>query len=94
MTAIDQMELSRDTGFQAKVKYFMSKSAVAIMGDAAGPRTTYASAVLDGSASVFEMSVAVLSDTAVVAAGVAVTDAEIESAITGRWNAMSGVTGP
>ena len=94
MAAINLMEIANDKGFQRRVKFFMSKSAVAILGEAAGARTTYASAVLDGSASVFEMAVTVTSDTAVEAAGAGATDTQIENAITGRWNAMSGVTGP
>lgn len=94
MTAINQMELANDTGFQRRVKFFMSKSAVAIMGETAGLRTTYASAVLSGLASIFEMAVSVASDSAVEIAGNSVADTEIDSAITARWDAMSGVTGP
>lgn len=102
MASIDLMELAQDNGFLARVKYFMQKSAVAIMGEAAGLRTAYATAVLGGSASIFEMTVSVLTNTAVVAAGDAATppfdaslgtEIEIENAVTGAWNAMSGVTG-
>ena len=73
------------------------------MGESAGPRTTYASAVLDGSGSIFEMTVSVLTNGAIVTAGDVATapyssglgsETEIENAITGAWDAMGGVTGP
>lgn len=102
--AITMMELAHDKGFQLRVKFFMNKSAIAIMnGEVTGPRTVYSQAVLgDPSlinpvtgkipASTLEMAIAVASDTAVETAGQAATDAEIESAITARWNAMAGIT--
>ena len=105
---IDLMVLAHDKGFQRRVKYAMQKAAVAIMGEAPGLRTEYATKALNGSASVLEMATAVLSDTAVVAAVDAAkttnpdkavrsrvaTEIEIDNAVTARWNAMSGVTGP
>ncbi len=92
MTAIDQMELAHDEGFKRRVKYFMQKSAVAIMGETSGPRTDYSKLVLDGSASVFEMAVAVLSASNVLTEGDTISDTTLETAITGRWNQFSGIT--
>lgn len=105
---IDLMVLAHDKGFQRRVKYAMQKAAVAIMGEAPGLRTEYATKVLNGSASVLELATAVLSDTAVIAAVDAAkalnpdkavrsrvaTEAEIDNAVTARWSAMSGITGP
>ena len=95
MASIEMMGLARDSGFQRRVKYFMQKSAIAIMGETSGPRTDYAKAVLDGSASTLEMAISVVTDAAVVAAGAgakSADEAEVETAVTNSWNAMSGVT--
>ena len=96
MPSIEMMGLAHDSGFQRRVKHFMQKSAIAIMGEVSGPRTDYAKAVLDGSASTLEMAISVVTDAAVAAAGTDATSAtelEVETAVTDSWNAMSGVTG-
>ena len=95
MAAIDSMELAHDRGFARRVKYFMTKAALAIYPEGPNPnksqRVTYATTVLDGSASVFEMTVAVLTNATVAAAGVAATDADIEFTVNSFWDAFSRV---
>jgi len=58
------MSKASDTGFQRRVKYFMTKAAVAILGEDDqtanhAERVVYANKVLDGSASVYEYAVGV-----------------------------------
>jgi len=98
MSAISSMVGVNDKGFRNRVKWAMQKAAIAIMGETAGPRTVYATAVLDGSASIQEMAISVSTDSAVETAldtsPQTPSDIEIDNAITARWDAMSGVTGP
>ena len=93
MTYIELMALARDKGFQGRVQMAMSDVAKDKGPGQAGPNLAYQSAVVKGTASVFQMTVRVLLDTAVSAAGVAATDAEIKTAVEGAWDshAKAGV---
>ena len=94
-------------GFQNRVKYFMQKGAVAVLGEdttgfVAGrhdARKTYADKVLAGEASVFEMAVAVATNSTIVAnitsAGdhSSVTDGDLEFTVNSMWDDFSGFEG-
>lgn len=93
MLYIKLMELAHDKGFQRRVQMAMTDVAKGKGPGEAGPNLAYQSAVIQGRASVFQMTVRILLDTVVSAAGVAATDAEIKTAVDGAWDshAKAGV---
>lgn len=93
MTYIKLMALAHDKGFQRRVQMAMTDVAKSKGVGQAGPALAYQSAVIKGTASVFQMTVRVLLDTAVSVAGVAATDTDIKNAVDGAWDshAKAGV---
>ena len=82
---------------QDRVKYYMQKAAVAIIGEDASTehhadRKTYSDAVLSGAASVYEMAVAVTTNSTVAAEITAgtVTDSSLEYTVNSLIDDMAG----
>lgn len=88
MATTNFMAAAHERGFQLLVEFHAIKAAIAIMSEVAGPRTTYAKDVLAGRAPMEKLAIAVLTQVAAKPTGV-----QIDAAISGIWNAMSGVTG-
>lgn len=67
MAVTDYMAMANDKGFQRKIKYYMQKAAIAIIGgdsETAGhvERVEYAKKILSGAASIYEFAVAVVTN--------------------------------
>lgn len=104
--ASDLMIIANAPGFQGRVKYWLESAAVAVMAEAAntashGPRVNYAYSILRGSASVLEVTVAVLTNTTIAGeanvattanSGYAIPDSDIQFAINSLFNALAGVS--
>lgn len=98
MSAIQCMSTASDKGFQNRVKYYMQKAASAIIGevgttDGHTERVAYAQTILNGSASILEMAIAVTTDSTIAAAieaETAYTDANIETAVNSLINDFAG----
>lgn len=99
--AIKGMAAANDEGFQNRVKYYMQKGAAAVIGELNTTpghveRKAYADGVFDGTESVFEMAVAVVTNGTIItnigAQGghTAVTDADIEFTVNSLWDDFSG----
>ena len=91
----------RNSHFQGRIKHFMEKAAIAVMAEAiATPghteRLAYAATVLDGTAQVIEYTVAVLTNSTVLAAvgtdgdTASVTDADLEFTVNSMFSAFAG----
>ena len=95
MAAIEAMEVAADAGFQLRVKHFMQKAAAAVYAETTSgdkpARVAYAAKVLDGSASVYEYAVAVVTNATVAAGGLGTSDGDLEFTVNSFWNAFSGV---
>ena len=101
MSAIKCMYEANEKGFQNRVKFFMQKAATAILGEDGATvghadRIVYVKTILDGSASIFEMSIAVTTDSTIataIEAETAFTDANIETAVNSLINDFAGYDG-
>lgn len=93
MDFIKLMELAHDEGFQRRVQMAMFIVARNKSGSVDAEDVAFVAAIVKGAASVFQMALGVLTDVAVIAAGDAVTDTELEAAITTIWSvyAKAGV---
>lgn len=93
MTYIELMELAHDKGFQRRVQMALFQVAKDKAPGAVEPDLSFVNATIKGSVSVFQMTLGVLSNTAVAAAGVDATDAEIKTAVEQVWPfyAVAGV---
>lgn len=95
MSSITGMALANEQGFQNRVEWFLSKAAIAVMAEllnTAGhaERVIYAGSVLDGTASVLQASIAVSTNATVDAAGLAVTDSDLEFTVNSMFSALAG----
>lgn len=95
MSSTDAMPVANEQGFQDRVEFFMKKAAVAVMAEALSTtghteRAAYAKTVLGGFARVFDYAVSVLTNATVEAAGLAVTDSDLEFTVNSMFNAFSG----
>lgn len=95
MSSVTGMALANEQGFQDRVKWFLSKASIAVMAEllnTAGhtERVVYAGEVLDGTASVTEASIAVSTNSTVDAAGLAVTDNDLEFTVNSMFSALAG----
>ena len=64
MSILERMFEASEEGFQRKVKYYMQKAAIAVLGELGttsghAERVIYANKILDGTASVYEYAVGV-----------------------------------
>ncbi len=93
MTYIELMELAHDHGFQRRVQMAMFAVTKDKAPTAVEPDLSFVNAVIKGSASVFQMTVGVLLNSAVVSAGVDATDAQLKTAVEQVWPfyAVAGV---
>lgn len=87
-------------GFQKKVKYYMQKAAIAVIGEdntTAGhaERLAYAKKVLDGEASVYEFAVGVVTNTTISGKIDSATDydGDLEFVVNSMFNDFAGFDG-
>lgn len=102
LTAEQAAQVSQQTGFQNRTKFFMQKAAIAVMNEASSVaghsfRVAYAARVLDGSASRGEYAIAVLSNSTLQAAGTTdpltgngITDSDLEFTVNSTFSAFAG----
>lgn len=95
MAAEDAMEVANEEGFQRRVKHFMQKAALAVMAEAGSTafhteRVAFAKSVLDGTASVYEYAVGVVTNSTVASNGLATTDGDLEFTVNSMFTAFSG----
>jgi uncharacterized protein with ATP-grasp and redox domains len=98
--SLNCMNRVKDTnGFQKKIKYFMQKAAIAVLGetdpigDEHTSRVEFAKKVLDGTASVYEYTVGVVTNSTIAStidAGNEPTDADLEFAVNSMFSDFSG----
>jgi len=97
-TSSKAYDLAINPSFQRRVKFFMHKAATAVIGEVAGatiPRADYATAVLNGSASVDNMSIAVTTNPTISAAinmavdDMGITDSDLEFTVNSMWDDFS-----
>ena len=102
MAAIDCMAKANDQGFQRRVKYFMQKAAVAIVGESESTdghteRVAYATTILTGSASIFEVAIAVTTNSTIATAigtnGGDPSDNDLEFTVNSLINDFAGYDG-
>ena len=100
MAVIDWMQVANEKGFQRKVKYYMQKAAVAILGEDAqtaghAERIVYASKILSGEASVYEFSVGVVTNATIAGEIDAQTDfdSDLEFVVNSMFNDFAGYDG-
>ena len=96
MTYIKLMELAHDHGFQRRVQMAMfavGKDKGKATPAPVEPDISFINAIIKGNASVFQMTLGVLSNTAVADKGVDATDAELKTAVEQVWPfyAVAGV---
>lgn len=91
--------------FRRRIKYYMQKGATAVIGELGTTpghalRKTYADSVLAGTASIYEMAVAVATNTTVVGKLDAlgghsgVPDSDLEFTVNSMWDDFSGFEAP
>lgn len=93
----DSMWVAKDQVFQSRVKYFLVKAAVSVMAEANtvdghAQRVAYAGKVLDGTANVEQVAVAVMTNSTVAANGYAAPDGDLEFVVNSMFSALSGVS--
>lgn len=99
MSAVKCMGLAKNKGFQDRIKYFLTKSATAIIGEdseTAGhaERLIYAKQILSGEASVYEFAVGVVTNSTVAASIAADTDPsdnDLEFTVNSLINDFAGI---
>ena len=91
-------EFHRDKEFKGKVKYEMQAAAIAIMAEVNTTlnhteRVIYANKVLDGSASVVEFCIGVITNSTIKTHIIAGTDytADLAFVVQGMFNAFAGI---
>ena len=88
MTYIELSGLARDGGFQGRVQIGMFNVVKDKAPTATGDDLTYLQSILRGDASVFQMTIGVLLNTAVANAGpdaTSATDAQVKTAVEQVW---------
>ncbi len=100
MAVLDYMQVANEKGFQRKVKYYMQKAAIAILGEDSETtghteRVAYASKILSGEASVLEFSVGVVTNTTIAGKIDAGTDydSDLEFVVNSMFNDFAGYDG-
>lgn len=95
----DYWKFHNNNEFQDKVKFEMQTAAIAVMAEAAETanhveRVVYAKSILDGSASVQEMAIGVLTNLTIKAQVIADEDYtdNLAYAVTTMFNAFAGVS--
>ncbi len=98
--SIDLMAEANDEGFQNRVKYAMQQAAGQVMAEIDGTHTAsghdkraaYSGTVLAGTASVYDMTVSVLTNSTIATNGGRESpDSDIKFAVDSFWDAYSGV---
>ncbi len=96
MSAERGMAAARNGGFQDRVRFFAVKAAVAVMSEAAvtashAERVAYAKKILAGELDLLDLSIAVVTNAAVLAAGFDAPDGDLEFTVNSLFNAFAGV---
>lgn len=94
------MSVVNEKGFQRRVKYFMQKAASAILGEVGttpnhAERVVYSNAVLDGTADVYEYTVAVTTNSTIagnIDGDVEPTDSDMEFTVNSLIDDFAGVS--
>lgn len=94
-------EWANDIGKQRRVKHFMQKAAIDVIGEAGGTpghaeRLVYAKLVLDGTASVSEYAKGVVTNATISASidsGVDPSDSDLEFTVNSMFNDFAGYDG-
>ena len=96
----EHMETANDKGFQNKVKLLMQKASIAIIGESGSTaghdeRVTYAKKVLEGTASVYEFAVGVVTNTTIAGKIDSGTDydSDLEFVVSSMFNDFAGYDG-
>lgn len=93
--------LAKDITFQGRINFFMHKAATDVIGEGSptANRHDYSVSVLEGSANIFEMTMAVLTNATVSASvdrsmdGDGVTDSDMEFTVNSMWDDFSSKMG-
>jgi len=98
--SLNCMNRAKDkNGFQAKIKYFMQKASLAVLGeelpigDEHVARVAYANDILDGTASIYEYAVGVVTNATIattINGGSEPTDSELEFAVNSMFSDFAG----
>jgi hypothetical protein len=98
----EMASIARSSLFQSRVEYCLKKAAIAVMAEDAATgnhaeRVAYAKKVIDGTASVGEVSLAVVTNSTLTgngnssAADMGVSDGDLEFTVNSMFNAFAGV---
>lgn len=100
----DLITIANDSGFRGRCFYALEVAAINIMSEDSGTashaqRVAYAITVLNGSASIFQVSVAILTNSAIAGEAdvttlpgcTSVPDGDIQFAVNSLFNALAGV---
>jgi hypothetical protein len=100
MGLLTRMHEAHEAGFQRKVKYYMQKAALAVLGEESTTkghteRVAYAKKVLDGTASIYEFAVGVTTNSTIAAKLDAKSDydSDLEFVINSMFSDFAGYDG-
>ena len=104
-TPTEAMVIANNSTWKTRIKYMMQKGAVAVMAEAGSVsghdlRAAYAKTVLSGEASIYQYSVAVVTNSTILTGlnlstnpdGANISDNDLEFTVNSMWDAFSGVT--